>query len=640
MALKLIHIFGLILARCPEVFSCALAGCFGDLIFRLPTKRRRNVLANLHHAFPELTEHERRQIARTSCRRAVEMALFVLVSPHFSEAQLRRRFELDPYFEQELNANAASPEPCVAVVPHLSLMESLTLLPVLTDKGSPRIATIYRPLKQRALEDWVLRTRERFGMRLLSRKQGFAEAIELLRERGVVAILFDQNAGNTGLLTTFLGRVCSSTELPGMLAAKFNARYVAVWTERTGFWRGRLKMEDLPRPEETNEAVFTANAWFENKLRLEPAIREDWLWLHDRWRTQDQPERRLQIKHRRDALAEEITWRKWPALPCQTRIWIRMPNWLGDVVMAIPLVRAIRRGRPDAQITLLARGHLAPLLEGLPEADRVIALPGKKEPGQQRFFKSLALEYPDTQIQLTNSFRGDREAHWIGAPQRFGILRPGKPRPMLTDSWPLPENFDEAQLHQTELWRQFLESFGLTEKPDFSPCDAKLLFATECSASQSKCIGLICGTENEPAKRWPVEHWRALIESFPDKQFALFGTQRDREITSRVAEGFDPGRVQNRAGETNLAQFAAAIASCRVLVTNDTGGMHLANMFGTPVVVVFGPTNPIRTGPCFDAPKVLLQPPGCESTGGGDIKDVTPERVAEALASMLKEVER
>lgn len=637
MSLKLIHIFGRLLAICPEAISRALAVVLGGIIFALPTKRRRTVLANLHHAFPEMAEAERRRIARTSCCRAVEMALFVLVSPHFSKDQLLERFAIEPAFEQELNENARSPEPAVAIVPHLCLMESLTLLPALTNGPCPEIATIYRPLKQRSLEDWVLATRQRFGMRLLSRKEGFAEAIHRLRQREVVAILFDQNAGNTGVLSTFLGRVCSSTELPGMLASKFDARFVTVWTERTGFWRGVLRMEELPKPQSANHGIFLSNQWFEQKLRTEESFRNEWLWLHDRWRTQDQVERRFQLKHRRYALDEELDWREWEELPRGMRIWIRLPNWLGDVIMALPLVRALRVGRPDAEITLVARKQFRPLLDSLPFADQTRYYDSKDIGHLRARGNEWRLGYPDVQILFTNSAREDLAAKAIGAPQRFGILRSGKPRPLLTHDWPVPEGLDEASIHQTELWRQFLGHFGLTVAPDFSPLSLEDITGRDGERFKAAGrVGLICGTENEPAKRWPVSHWRALIDRMPDKTFVLFGTPNDRAITEQVADGFDSSRVVNRAGETNLAEFAEELTSCAALATNDTGGMHLANALGVPVVVVFGPTNPVRTGPCYSGPKRLIQPPECPATGGGMISDVTPERVSEALEEVMR----
>jgi ADP-heptose:LPS heptosyltransferase len=102
-----------------------------------------------------------------------------------------------------------------------------------------------------------------------------------------------------------------------------------------------------------------------------------------------------------------------------------------------------------------------------------------------------------------------------------------------------------------------------------------------------------------------------------------------------VADGWPTGRVRNRAGETDLPGFAAALRACRMLVTNDTGGMHLANALGVPVLALFGPTNPIRTGPVFASPHRVLQPPGCPPTGGGDLVQIAPATVAAAVREML-----
>jgi heptosyltransferase II len=92
--------------------------------------------------------------------------------------------------------------------------------------------------------------------------------------------------------------------------------------------------------------------------------------------------------------------------------------------------------------------------------------------------------------------------------------------------------------------------------------------------------------------------------------------------------------VTDLAGKTDLAGFAAELRSLRLLVTNDTGGMHLANALGVPVVALFGPTNPIRTGPVFAAPHRILQPPGCPPTGGGSLADLLPAAVAAAVRDL------
>jgi ADP-heptose:LPS heptosyltransferase len=295
------------------------------------------------------------------------------------------------------------------------------------------------------------------------------------------------------------------------------------------------------------------------------------------------------------------------------------------------LLRVLRAARPDAEITFVAKGAYLPLLEKLALADRHRALP--KAGGLAYFaeFRRAREEFPDCYLLFTNSTRGDLEAWCTGARQRFGLVRSGHPRPLLTHGFELPANYDEAQNHQLALWTDFLRHFGLDQRADLSPLN---LSALSSQPSASSPIGLICGSENTPEKRWPVEHWRALIATLPGQKFVLFGTPNDRAITDAVAAGFGE-RVENLAGQTGLVEFASRLQSCALLVTNDTGGMHLANALGVPLIGLFGPTNPVRTDPVFAAPKILLQPPGCPPTGGGSLNDLLPETVVAAVRAQL-----
>ena len=150
---------------------------------------------------------------------------------------------------------------------------------------------------------------------------------------------------------------------------------------------------------------------------------------------------------------------------------------------------------------------------------------------------------------------------------------------------------------------------------------------------------MICGTENQPRKRWPVQQWRELIERLlahdNNLRINLFGTDNDRPIAEAVAKGFPRESVENLAGKTSLDAFLDHLKNCSLLIGNDTGGVHLANALGVPVVVVYGPTKPLRTGPVFEAPAVILQPPGCPPEGGMAIDGVPVEMVAEAALKQL-----
>jgi ADP-heptose:LPS heptosyltransferase len=487
----------------------------------------------------------------------------------------------------------------------------------------PEFGIVFRPLDNPTADAFVKRTRERFGMRLLSRKRGFAEAAQILRGGGCVGLLFDQNAGMQGALTLLFDRVCSTSELPGLLACKFDAELRTFHPRRTGFWRVAFESDPIPHDGTAAEATFALNRWLEKALADEDMC-ASWLWVHDRWRHQDIPARRFQLSSKRNLLEADLRSRGLAALPRRTRVWVRMPNWLGDVVMVLPLLRALRRSRPDAAVTLVARREFLPLLSSWDVAEALVPLP-QRGPGYYCRFRAFRAEYPDTWLLFTNSVRGDVEAWIAGCPQRFGIVRPGRPRPLLTSSYRLPAGFDEAASHQLGLWEDFLRHFGVAIPPDRSP----LVTAPPTSGLP---VGLIPGSENNPSKRWPVESWRALMDSLPGERFVVFGTAADVPIADRVVAGSED-RVENRAGRTTLAAFADGLRGCRLVVTNDTGGMHLANALGVPVVALFGPTNPVRTGPVFDASRRILQPPGCPPTGGASLEKLAPSTVAEAVRS-------
>jgi ADP-heptose:LPS heptosyltransferase/lauroyl/myristoyl acyltransferase len=612
-------------ALVPEPLLEAFSAVAGEAILWLAPRRRRVLRSNLHHAFPDKPRAWRRRVARLSSRRLVETGLLSLAAPYLSERRIRAMAHFGPDAAAYAESVAERHRPTLFATLHFALWESQAWYRLISPSPTPATGIIFRPLDNPALNAFILKTRSRFGMRLLSRKEGFVEAMTILRGGGAVAVLFDQNAGNQGALTLVLGRVCSTTELPGVLAVKCAAEVRASYPRRTGFWRMELESEAVESDGTAAGITLALNRCFERAVGREDLV-ASWLWAHDRWRNQDTPRARLRLSAKRNLLERDLEARGLSQLPRKTRVWIRMPNWLGDVVMALPLLRAIRASRPDAELTLLCGAGLAPFLESTGLADRVRALP-PRGPGYFPAFMSLASQYPDVWILLTNSARGDLEARLAGCPQRFGIGRPGKWRPLLTHTYPVPDGLDEAGVHQVRLWEDFLRHFGLDAAPDFEP-----LSGTRTAGADAP-IGLIAGSENTPGKRWPVGHWRELIGALPDRRFVLFGTAGDAGITAQIAEGLGP-RVADRAGKTNLSAFAAELGALSLLVSNDTGGMHLANALGVPVVGLFGPTNPVRTGPVFRAPVRILQPRGCPPRGGAPLAGLLPAEVALAVRDL------
>jgi len=629
----LLTVAGWLAAHAPEWLLRGLAAVLGDLIFLGLRRRRRLVLSNLHHAFPDRPPAWHRAIGRESCRRLAETALLSLALPFLSAPRFRRLLRGAPELAAVLAVPPGGrPRATVIATAHLCGWETETALSLLAAGPCVEIGAIFRPLDNPAADAWIKRGRERFGMRLLSRKTGFQEAMQILRRHGAVGLLFDQNAGDHGALTTLFGRVCSTSELAGLLAERFRADVYVMYPRRLAFWRYEMTPRLITSGGPAGDVTIQLNRWLEGHLAADDNACASWLWAHDRWRHQDVPARRLRLGSRRDLLAADLRQRGLAATPRRTRLWVRLPNWLGDVVMTLPLLRALRVSRPDAHVTLLAQPGLQPLLERLGVADAVRALPARG-PGYFRHFRRLRAEYPDCYVLFTHSLRGDLEAWLTRCPQRFGVSRRGRRRPLLTHGWRAPGRTEERHRHQVRHWEEFLRHFGLTLAPDFSP-----LVRGPRPTPAGEVIGLICGSENEPEKRWPVKHWRELLPRLaaarPGARFRLFGTANEEAVAAAIALGLNVP-LENLAGRTDLPAFAAALADCRLLIANDTGGMHLANALGVPVLALFGPTNPLRTGPVFHAPVRILQPPGCPPTGGGSLADLLPATVLAAATEML-----
>ena len=275
-----IAIYAWLLTRLPEGFARINAAGWGGVLWIL---RRKILTRNLRVAFPDRDAAWVKRIGQTSCRRAAEMGLFSIASPLFSPEEICRRVSLDESMLHGLSGLTETAEGIVLFVPHFTHMEMMTAAPLLHPQfAKKQWVVLFRPLNQPGANTWVKDARERFGMQLVSRREGFGRAMKAVREKQITCILFDQNTPQ-GISIDFMGSPCLATDLPGIIAQRFGAESRIFWAERKSFWQCRLHSVVLNAKDSTGLTI-ESNNWLADRLRSSDEACVEWLWAHDRWK--------------------------------------------------------------------------------------------------------------------------------------------------------------------------------------------------------------------------------------------------------------------------------------------------------------------------------------------------------------------
>lgn len=325
--------------------------------------------------------------------------------------------------------------------------------------------------------------------------------------------------------------------------------------------------------------------------------------------------------------------------PQPHRILVRGVNWLGDAVMTTPALLRLRERFPEAHITLLTAQKIEALWQGHPALNAVQSFPSGA--GLWSVSARLRAQRFDLALVLPNSPRSALETWLARIPRRVGYARPGRTM-LLTD--PLPprpggggmrkrsiaeikrciapgyqplnprskgSTAAAGRRHQMYDYLHLTAALGANPEP-LPPQLA--LSKTERDATRQKfgleeihaagtpILGLNPGAEYGPAKRWPEDRFIAAVREIHQHRpcvWLILGGPGDRAVARRIAVRLDLPQpfLRNLAGQTSLRELMAVLASCRVLLTNDSGPMHVAAALGTPVVVPFGSTSSELTGP-------------------------------------------
>ena len=299
------------------------------------------------------------------------------------------------------------------------------------------------------------------------------------------------------------------------------------------------------------------------------------------------------------------------------KILIRGPNWVGDAVLAIPALKAIRERFPAAEITLLVRPWVAGLFSAAPYVDKVWS---ENKPATLKSWVSIMRDIRgrrfDMALLLPNSFESALMMFLGGVRQRIGYATDGR-RWMLTD----PVIKASERRHQIHYYLDLAKALSaVTDRPSISieatsseRQSARQLLATEGISEETAFLVLNPGAAYGSAKRWHQERFANVADNLArelDLQVAIIGSGAERPIANQIRVGMK-SQTAVLNGKTSLETLIGVLAESSLMITNDSGPMHIAAALGIPTVAIFGPTDEINTGPYGPRTRVVKHAVEC-----------------------------
>lgn len=332
------------------------------------------------------------------------------------------------------------------------------------------------------------------------------------------------------------------------------------------------------------------------------------------------------------------------------KILVVSPSWIGDTIMAQPLLMRLLERHPEAVIDVLAAPWSAPLFERMPQVRRTLDSPfvhGRLDWSTRRALgRRLAGENYDQTIVLPNSWKSALPVFFAGIPLRTGYS--GEVRYLLLND---RRHLDEKDLPLlVERYAQLAEAPGNAmprplplprlESSQRQQQEARLALGLPEAAEP---LVLCPGAEYGPAKRWPAHHFAALARQLASRDHPawIIGSAKDGEIAARI-EAQAEGCILNLCGRTDLAQAIDLIAGARAVVSNDSGLMHVAAALHRPLVALFGSSSPGYTPPLSPRARILTLALDCSPCFKRHcplghtrcLEDLTPDRIAAAIAEL------
>jgi heptosyltransferase II len=309
-------------------------------------------------------------------------------------------------------------------------------------------------------------------------------------------------------------------------------------------------------------------------------------------------------------------------------ILLRAPNWIGDAVMCEPAIRGLRSLFPEAEITMLAKRAVAELFSAAPELSRVVVYDDKGPhaglSGKWSLAGTLRRHGFDLAVLFQNAFEAAFLAWLAGIPQRYGYATDGRVF-FLTTPVAVPSR--SRGVHQVEYYWNLLKPLGLSgaassptlcvTADESRQLDVRLAGA-EVGLSDI-VIGINPGSTYGSAKRWLPERFAEVAQRLAERigqdedaqvVVVILGARGEESLGKDIAARIN-GRSVVLSGATTIRELMAVVKRCRLLITNDTGPMHIAAACGVPVVAVFGPTDSHTTAPYGQERSIVREAVDC-----------------------------
>ena len=308
------------------------------------------------------------------------------------------------------------------------------------------------------------------------------------------------------------------------------------------------------------------------------------------------------------------------------KILIRATNWIGDAIMALPALRAVRKRFPEAEIAIVGRPYVADIYRDQEICDQLIPYDPRGLhaglSGRERLAAELRAQKFDMALLLQNAF----DAAWLAwrarIPERIGYARDARSF-LLTKAVPLPRH-GEIPAHEKFYYLELLRRAGwLDSAQDETFISLRVSEEKRRSADEFLCesgvrqgalrIAIGAGASYGSAKCWPPPRFAEVanqLQSEADADVILFGTAAEASVSTAISAEMRRPPI-DLTGKTAIADLPALLSQCHLFIGNDSGAMHVAAAVGLPVIAVFGPTDPEGTAPVTPRCSIVQEKPYC-----------------------------